>query len=123
MPASTDLREGLAEAFDALAEEFNNGLTITLCAVTQNPDDFDPLYTVPDSRFFEYSNYRKNFLLEIASNAAAITTAMASATHVKVGSEYFPIIAGDTVEPTTSDATWKIFVERFEHRHTHYSNL
>lgn len=123
MPASTDLREGLAEAFDTLADEFNSGLTIYLAEVDPSTDEFNDAYLIASARFFEYSNYRKNFLLEIASNDSAITTAMATATHVKVGSEYFPIIQADTVPPTTSDATWKIYVERFEHRRTHYAAL
>jgi hypothetical protein len=122
MPASTDIREGVGEAFDALSDEFLVGVTIKLCSQTAGADTFTDLLTVTSKRFFEYSNFRKNFLLEIADDSSTLTTAMAAATHVKIGTEVYIIIAGDTVAPMATDPTWKIYVDRFE-RPAHWSPL
>ncbi len=122
MPASDDIRDGLGEAFDTLSDEFLFGITIKLCRVNASADAFEDLLTVTDKRFFEYSNYRQNFLLEIADDSGSLTTAMATATHVKVGSDYYVIRTNDTTPPQSTDATWKIFVDRFE-RQANWSPL
>lgn len=122
MSAHTDLVDGLGEAFDVLSDEFLQGATITLCKASSTADTFDTVLAIDSKRFFEYSNYRKNFLLEIADDSSQLTTAMASATHVKVNNDYYVIIAEDTTAPNSTDATWKIFCDRYERR-GHYSQL
>lgn len=114
MPASVDIREGLAEAFDALSDEFLSGVSITLYKVNQTTDAFESVLAVSTKRFFEYSNYRQNFLLEIADDNGTLTTAMATATHVKVGNDYYVIRQADTTAPLGMDVTWKIYVDRFD---------
>lgn len=123
MPAADDLREGLAEAYNVLADEFLDGVTVALCKASGTSDAFTSLYTVSTARFFEYSNFRKNLLLEIASTAAALTTAMDDATHLSISGEYWVINKADTVAPTGTNPVWQIFAERFENRRTHYTNL
>lgn len=122
MSAHDDLQEGLAEAFDTLSEEFLPNVTITLYKVNSTTDAFESVLAITTKRFFEYSDFRKNFLLEIADDSSALTTAMASATHVKIDNDYYVIDQADTTAPKGTDATWKIYVNRYEER-THYATL
>lgn len=122
MPASTDLREGMGEAFDALADEFQNGVTVTLQKVSATTDAFEDVLAITSKRFFEYSNFRKNTLLEIADTSSQLTTAMASATHVEIGSDVYVILQGDTLPPAGVNPVWQIFLELFEPR-DHYEPL
>ncbi len=114
MPASDDLQDGLGEAFDTLSDEFLSGVTVKLCRADATSDAFEDLLTVSSKRFFEYSNFRKNFLLEIADDAGALTTAMTSATHVKINSDYYAIRQEDTTPPQSTDATWKVYVDKID---------
>lgn len=124
MPASDDIREGMAEAFDVLSAEFLDGVTVKLLKVSEDYDEFDEVLEIESKRFFEYSNYRKNFLLEIADDSEALTEAVAEATHVKVDDTVYVIIAGDTKPPSSTDVTWKIFCDLFERNaNTHYADL
>lgn len=116
MPASDDLRDGMGEAFDALSSEFQNGVVVKLCKVDPANDEFDDVLTIDDKRFFEYSAFRKQFILEIADNDAAITTAMDTATHVKIDSVYYVIAQGDTLPPSGVNPVWTIACELYEPR-------
>ena len=122
MPASTDIREGIAEAFDVLSDEFINGCTVTLLRTSENYDEFDTVLVVTSKRFFEYSNYRKNFLLEIADDSDDLTAALGnstdelSATHVQVDDDIYIIRAGDTTPPKSTDVTWKVYCDAFEQK-------
>ena len=210
MPASDDLRDGMGEAFDALAGEFQNGVVVKLLkvpeveslviagagtasvngtvqydgeldgkasyvyAVGDDPtedgvywatskwfitvasvdlygsnDDVDypwqattwetvegvanvptvtrsnafaEVLTISTKRFWEYSNYRKNTLLEIGDTSTALTNAMAEATHVSIDSDIYTIIAGDTLPPSGTLPLWRIYLDLFERR-THYTAL
>lgn len=122
MPASTDIREGMAEAFDALTEEFQNGVSVTLQKVSESSDVFEDVLVISSKRFFEYSNFRKNTLLRIADTSSQLTAAMASATHVEIGSDVYVILQGDTLPPAGVNPVWQIYLELFEPR-DHYSPL
>lgn len=211
MPASDDLRDGMGEAFDALAAEFENGVVVTLLKVPEvdslviagagtstangtvqydgelnskpsyvytvgddpqvegcywdvtltdqwvigtnadyfSTDDVDypwqvttwqadngtlpvptvtrsnafaDVLTISTKRFWEYSNFRKNTLLEIGDTSAAITAAMAEATHVSIDDDIYTIIAGDTLPPSGTLPVWRIYLDLFERR-DHYTRL
>ncbi len=122
MPASVDIQEGMAEAFNVLSEEFLDGVTVTLCKVSDTSDEFTDILTIHSKRFFEYSSFRKNFLLEIADDHTDLREAIADATHVLVDNTYYVIIANDTMPPSSTDVTWKIFCDLFE-RPGHYTTL
>lgn len=122
MPASTDIREGMAEAFDALTEEFQNGVSVTLQKVSESSDAFEDVLVISSKRFFEYSNFRKNTLLRIADTSSQLTTAMASATHVEIGSDVYVILQGDTLPPTGIQPYWQLFLDLYERR-DHYEPL
>lgn len=114
MPASTDLREGLAEAYDTLADEFQNGVSVTLLKVSSTVDSFDTVRVISSKRFFEYSNFRKNTLLEIADTSAQLTIDMGLATHVSIGSEVYVIRSGDTLPPSGTNPVWQLYLDLFE---------
>jgi hypothetical protein len=116
MPASDDLRDGMGEAFDALSDEFLDGVTITLCKPSENADEFEDVLIIDSKRYFEFSNYRKNFLLEIADDSDILTDAITAATHVQVDDTYYVINAGDTQRPQGVDATWKLFCDLYDRR-------
>jgi len=123
MPASTDLREGLAEAFEVLAEEFQNGVTVKLCSQTSNADTFTDLLTVSTKRFWEYSEYRKQLILQIADADSSLTIAMVSATHVKIDSTVYEIQNADTLPPAGTNPVWTIYATLYADRVGHYTNL
>lgn len=114
MSAHDELQDGLAEAFDALSGEFLPDAVITLLKASQTYGEYDDVLTITSKRFFEYSNFRQNFLLEIADTSSTLTDAMAEATHVKVDDDIYVIRTGDTTAPKGTDVTWKIFCDRFE---------
>jgi hypothetical protein len=72
--------------------------------------------------FFEYSEFRQNFLLQIAADIASLTNAIAEATHVQIDDDYYVIRQGDTLPPKGTDVTWKLFCDRFASR-SQFSNL
>lgn len=114
MPASTDLREGLAEAFDTLSDEFQNAVVVKLLKPSTTADIFDEVRTVTSKRFFEYSNYRQNTLLEIADTSAQLTTDVNLATHVSIDSDIYSIKQGDTLPPSGTNPVWQIFLDLVE---------
>lgn len=116
MSAHDDLLEGYGEALDTLAEEFMPTQVVTLMKVSATTNTFETVLVVTEKRFFEYRAYRQQFQLEIADEDAALTTAMASATHVKIDNDYYVISQADTVPPKGVDVTWKLFCERFTKR-------
>lgn len=123
MPASTDLREGLAEAYDTLSDEFQYGVTVKLLKPsTDGTDAFTEIATISSKRFFEYSNFRKDFLLEIADTGTQLTSDIQAATHVKIDNDVYVIKAGDTLAPSGTNPVWQIYCDLFE-RSGHYAAL
>ena len=100
------------KVFDTLT-----GLTrsdsVTLLKPSATADVFDTVLALTGSWFFKPATTKQNALLEVARNDATMTTAMASATHIQVGSDIFVIVTADTIPPSGFAVTWKIFVERF----------
>lgn len=96
--------------------------TLTLMKASGVYDEFDEVLELDGKWFFEYSNFRKNFLLEIADDTDALTTAIGEATHIKVDDDIYVINSGDTTGPKGTDVTWKIYCDLFERR-SRYSTL
>jgi len=116
MPAHTDIQEGLAEAFDALRDEFFDPLTeVSLMKVSATTNTFETVEVISTKWFFEYSEYRQNFKLEIAMGWE-LADSVAEATHVQVDDDVYVIRNGDTLEPKGTDVTWKLFCDRFTQR-------
>lgn len=122
MSAHDALQRGIGKAFDVLASQFMPNSTATLLKVAENEDAYDTVLELDSKWFFEYSNYRKNFLLEIADDSSELTAAMAEATHVQIDGDVYQIIDGDTVPPKGVDVTWKVYCDQYEQR-AQYSNL
>src|SRR3954466_14740034 len=113
MSATADLQSGLAEAYDTLSDEFLPSQTVALAMVNEASDTFKTLLTISTKRFWEYSNFRKNFLLEVADDNRTLTTAMQGAPHVLVNSDVYTISAGDTLAPTGTNPVWQIYCDLF----------
>jgi hypothetical protein len=114
MSATDDLQAGLGEAYDTLSQEFQPNVTVTLLQASASADEFDSLLEVTSKRFFEYSNFRKNTLLQIADTSSDLTTAMASATHVSIDSVVYVIRNGDTLPPSGTNPVWMLYLDLFE---------
>jgi hypothetical protein len=141
MNAHVAIRTGMAAAFNALSGVFLPEVTVALLKISATDDQFELVRTISSKRFFTYSNYRKNALLQIADSSSALTTAMEDATHVAITTpdsptepvtlngepvtingleitigmgDIYVIRRGDVTPPTGTDPTWKIFVDRFE---------
>lgn len=114
MSAHNALRKGLGVAYNVLSRQFLPDAVITLLKTSQTYGEYDDVLTITSKRFFEYSNFRQNFLLEIADTSSTLTDAMAEATHVQVDDDIYVIRTGDTTAPKGTDVTWKIFCDRFE---------
>ncbi len=123
MSTHDDVRDGLAEAFDALTGEFLESVAVTLCKQgADSTDVFETVLTISSKRFFEFQDYRKKCLLEIADDSSDLTTAMATTTHFKIGSVVYVVNAADTTPPQSTDVTWKLYGEKFE-KSQHYSPM
>ena len=120
MSAHAALQKGLGIAFTVLSQQFMPDTVITLCKVSENYNEYDDLLDISEKRFFEFSNYRQNFLLEIADDNDTLTEAITEATHIRIvrGGEtaYYSIRDGDTVRPMSTDVTWKLFADLHERR-------
>lgn len=128
MPANVALRKGLGTAFNVLSRQFAPDVTIKLLSVSEDYDEFDEILTITSKRFFEYSNFRKNFLLEIADDNETLTEKVNAATHVGIydadgNRTVYAIIAGDTKPPSSTDVTWKIYCDLFERNDARYADL
>lgn len=122
MSATVALRKGLAKAFDALAAQFIPGVTVTLLEESATANEFTEIVTIESKRFFEYSNFRKNILLQIADDSSDLTLAIQTATHVSINDEVYIIAQGDTLAPSGTNPVWQLFLERPEHR-SQYATL
>ncbi len=94
---------------------------VMLLKQSETVRDFDTVYQLSGKWFFEYSNFRKDFLLEIAEDDS-ITDAVNEATHVQIDDDVYVIRQGDTTPPKGTDVTWKIYCEQFAKR-SQYSAL
>jgi len=112
MSAHNALRKGLGVAYNVLSRQFLPDAVITLLKTSQTYGEYDDVLTITSKRFFEYSNFRQNFLLEIADTSDELTEAMRQATHVRVGEEVYAINPADPTPPQGTDVTWKIYCER-----------
>jgi len=95
---------------------FDAGTEIKLLKVSDTLNEYDEIDFLVESWFFEYSNFRKNFLLEIAESDIDIGEAIKEATHVRIGDDVYTISAGDTTGPMGTDVTWKIYCDLFTRR-------
>jgi len=118
MPEAFDaVLEGRQTVFDTLTEEFYPaGTVIKLQKQDPTARAYTDLLTITQFWWLKYLAYRQQFRLEIASTDSGLSTAMATATHVKINSDIYVIATADTIAPAGVDVTWKIFCEKFTHK-------
>lgn len=111
------LLEGAATVNDALKELFfEAGTEVEFLKASETADEFDVVDTVTEKWWLEYSNFRKNFLLEVAEDATFLADTMSQATHIRIGDEVYVINRRDVTPPQGTDVTWKIFCDRYTKR-------
>ena len=113
MSAHTALQRGIGVAFGVLSRQFHPDAVIKLANASGSYDEFDELLTISSKRFFEFTDFRKTLLLEIADDSTALTEAMEVATHVLVDDVPYEIDRGDITAPASTDVTWKITATLF----------
>jgi hypothetical protein len=115
MGLRAELTEEVGDVFNEVWSELEGSDTVVkLLVAAENYAEFDEVRTLDGNWFFEYSNFRKNFLLEIAEDSDELTEHVRKATHVKVGDTVYVINDGDTTPPKATDVTWKIYCDLFE---------
>ena len=115
--AHVALRDGLGEALDALKEAFFDSSTevLFLKPSTDAGRDFELIWQVADKWFFEYSEFRQQFLLEIAVDDD-LTQYITQATHVQIDDDVYELVSNDTLPPKGTDVTWKLFCTKYARR-------
>lgn len=102
-----------------------NGAADPIPTITRS-DKFVDVLEITTKRFFEYSSFRKKFILQIAAVSAELIAAVAESTHVRVedanGSTVYVIDDDDVVPPQSTDVVWNIACDVYERR-DHYSTL
>ena len=116
MSTPSDIRDGIADAFAALRDEFfPDNPTVTLLQQSESVDDYDELLII-DKWFLEYSDFRKNWALQIADDSSELTDAIQAATHVSVGADIYVIAKADTTPPQGTDVLWSLYCTRYFNR-------
>jgi hypothetical protein len=116
MPDAFDaLLEGIGLAHDTVTGEFFGDTTqVLLLRPTQDAErEYEVLWQIVDKWFFEYSNFRGNFLLEIASTDPNLETYIPLSTHLQIDEDVYVILRQDTIQPKGTDITWKIYCTQF----------
>jgi hypothetical protein len=114
------LLEGAITVNDALKELFFETGTIVEFLKAGNTEEFLTVDTRSSGWWLEYSNFRKNFLLEVAeaddAEAIPMSDIALEATHIRIDEDIYVINRRDTTAPKGTDVTWKIFCDRFTKR-------
>jgi hypothetical protein len=116
MQSQAALTAKVGRVFTKVMAGLEPDLTISLLKPSETSRDYITLLTITSKRFFEYSNFRKNFLLEIADESEQLTEAIGEATHVLVDDDLYVISKGDTSPPKSTDVTWKIYCDLYQKR-------
>lgn len=104
---------------DTLREVFfdTDATVVSLLKPSATDREFTTIVELSEGWFFEFDDYRKQFVLEIASTDETLEENVAEATHVDVaGHGVFVIVRGDVTPPAGTDVTWKIGCEKFPAR-------
>lgn len=123
MPASVSIRKGMGKVFNALSKQFLYNVQVKLLKVNQTTDEYDTIFDIQEKRFLEYTNNRKNLMLEIAEDYEALTDTVDEATHIQVDDDIYVILVGDTIPPKSTDVTWKLFGELDTRSRSVYARL
>lgn len=118
------LQTGIGFAHDALKSVFFESDTEVL--LLKPSDDatreFEVLWQITDKWFFEYSDFRQRFVLEIADDSTELFDSINAASHIQIDQDVYEIAKADTLPPKGTDVTWKIFCTRLARR-ANYSAL
>lgn len=117
MSAHVEIREGMAEAFNALNTEFfPDDSEVVLLKQSLTTRAFETVETIYRNWFLEHPNqFRDSFLLQIAEDRY-LTDSIVEATHVQVGDRVFVIRNGDTIEPKGASVMWQLECDLFTKR-------
>lgn len=97
--------------------EGDSQYTISLLKPSTSANEFETVAELEGKWFFEYSDYRKQFILEIASLDETLEENIGEATHLDMGPDgIFVIVKADVTPPVGTDVTWKIACEKFTKR-------
>lgn len=109
------IRTAVGQVFDVMRSLFlESGTDCYLVKQSASSDTFETVATLSSNWFFEWSNFRQAFVLEIAEVGTTLNADIIEATHIQFDSGAVYIInQADTVPPTGSDVTWKLSAQKF----------
>ena len=112
---NTTIRTALGQVFDVMKSLFiEAGTECHLVKQSATLDEFEIITTLRANWFFEWSDFRQSFILQIAESATSLNAEIIQATHIQFDNgAVYVIQQADTVAPTGSDVTWKLFAQKF----------
>lgn len=111
------LQTGIGFAHDVLASVFfESGTEVLFLKPSADATrDFEVVWQLSDKWFFEYSEFRQQFLLEIAVGNE-LTEYIAETTHIQIDDDVYELLRNDTLPPKGTDVTWKLFCTKYARR-------
>lgn len=114
MLLNTKVLRGRKKVFDKLRRKWlPNTEVVSLLKPDSAANAFVTVMELYEGWWFTYSDFRKNFLLEIASEDETLEENIGESTHIDLGTDgVFVIVKADVTPPVGTDVTWKIACER-----------
>lgn len=104
-----------AKKFDALRSVFfpaNSSLEL-LKISDSGANAYDVVTTIANGWYLEYSEFRQQFKLSVATTNGNFGSLINGSSHVRVSGEVYTITNADTLPPQGKEPFWKLFCKRF----------
>lgn len=86
--------------------------TLELLSVDDESNDFNVEETLIEGWYLEYSETRRTFRLEIASNDLFLKENIMAVSHVRINEDVYLITKSDTISAVGENPVWTLFCER-----------
>ena len=116
MTKAEQIRNKVGNVFNKISAKFPIGDgNLYLLKPSTTLNEFETIFTLSNNWLPPvYSEFRQNYLVEIAFISDELTEAILQATHIKVDTDIYSIRQADVKKPQGFDITWKIFAEKFD---------
>jgi len=113
--AHSAIQGAIGDVFDALRDDvfFDSSDVLKLVKATAGARTFTDVLTVSSKWLVTFDKSRQVMVLRISDTSSALTTAMATATHVSLNGTIYVIRQGDTTAPIGMSPFWTVLCDRF----------